>query len=38
MQTSYRLRGPVWGYWALENSGWLLLEDGLALGIYDAFQ
>jgi hypothetical protein len=33
MQASHRLRRPACGIWQLENSGWVLLEDGLALGI-----
>jgi hypothetical protein len=39
LQASFRLRGPGWGFWALEISGWvLLLEEGVALGIADAYQ
>jgi hypothetical protein len=36
LQASYRLRGPGWGFWALEISGWALLEDELAFCIADA--
>jgi len=36
LQASYRLRGPGWGFWELEISGWALLEDELAFCIADA--
>jgi hypothetical protein len=35
LQTKCRLRGPGWGFWILEISGWVLLENELALGIAD---
>jgi hypothetical protein len=36
LQTKCRLRGPGWGFWELKISGWVLLENELALGITDA--
>ena len=37
LQTKCRLRGPGWGFWILEISGWVLLENELALGIADPY-
>ena len=37
LQASDRLRRPGWGLWALDISGWALLENEQALGIAVAY-